>query len=98
MLAQNNATEEERHANPMVWMGWKGFKPKNINRRSGSEALGPTWSLDDAAVGSYMCVLPHKASQYYRNPKFEIVCVTGLPEDVSSDLALLDVEFYEFDR
>ena len=49
MLAQNNATEEERHANPVVWMGWKGFKPKNINRRSGSEAFGPTWSLDDAA-------------------------------------------------
>ena len=51
--------------------------------------------MDDAVIGSYLCVLPDKASQYYRNPKFEIVRVSALPED---DFVLLAVEFYEFDR
>ena len=92
MLAQHTATEEERQARPVVWMGWKGFKPKNINNHN----EGLAWSLDSVAVGSYLCVSPDKDSEYFS--KFEIVRVVALPEDLSSDESLLDVEFHEFDR
>ena len=52
VLEQMNATEEMRIAKPVVWLGWKGFKPSNINNH---KAL---FSLDDVTVGTYVCLQP----------------------------------------
>ena len=91
VLEQMNATEETRLAQPVVWLGWKGYKPSNINNHKVS------FSMDDVVVGSYVCLQPHQDSEYYRVPKFEVAKVISVPEDLSSEESEMIVRYYQFD-
>ena len=63
VLQQMNATEESRLAKPVVWLGWKGHKPTNVNNHQ------VCFSLDDVTAGSYVCLQPHEDSEYFKVPK-----------------------------
>ena len=91
VLQQMNATEEMRLAKPVVWLGWKGHKPSNVNNHK------VAFSLDDVTVGSYVCLQPHEDPEYFRVPKFEVAKVVSIPEDLSSEEAQMQVEYQQFD-
>ena len=87
-MQQTNATEEDRLAKPMVWLGWKGY---NINNHK------VCFSLDDVTVGSYVCLQPHEDSEYFKVPKFEVAKVLSIPEDLTSEETEMQVEYHQFD-
>ena len=91
VLQQMSATEESRLAKPVVWLGWKGHKPTNVNNHQ------VCFSLDDVTAGSYVCLQPHEDSEYFKVPKFEVAKVLSIPEDLSSEEAEMQVEYQQFD-
>ena len=84
------ASEQERLMHPGVWLGHKGCRPSVINQ------FRQAWSVDDATVGTYVCMEPGPDSEYVKTPGFEVARLLHIHAG-GSDEASLDVEWMQFD-
>ena len=90
LIDRVHATEAERVQQGGVWLGHKSRRPPR-NRKSN------TWSIEDATVGSFVCVEGDIQAEFSINAKFQVAKVLALPEGVKDEY-LLRVEWYQFDR